>query len=84
MQMSIYKAPNQIISPKRKVYRREGAGVTGALKDESIYTHTYTHTLSLLPHPSLSLPLSLPSPLHTYIYHSVRKRRLLGQEKMHL
>ena len=57
--MNIYKAPNLIVSPKCKVYRR-GVGVwgAGALNDESIYTHTYTHThtlsLSLLP-PPLSL-----------------------------
>ena len=56
--MNIYKAPNLIISPKRKVYRREGGGA-GALNDESIYTHT--HSLSLLPPPSLS-----PSPLYTH------------------
>ena len=54
--MNIYKAPNLIISPKRKVYRRGG----GALNDESIYTHihTYTHTLSLF----LSLPPPPPPP----------------------
>ena len=70
----IYKAPNLIISPKRKVYRRErGGGGTGALNGESIYTHTYT----------LSLSIS-PPPIHTYIYHNVRKRRLMGGEKMHL
>ena len=63
--MNIFKAPNLIISPKRKVYRRGG----GALNDESIYTHTYTLS---------------PPHLHTYIYHSVRKRRLLGREKMRL
>ena len=67
--MNIYKAPNLIISPKRKVYRRCVGGGRGALNDESIYTHM------------LSLSLSLPSPLHTHIYHSVRKRRLLGREK---
>ena len=72
--MNIYKAPNLIVSPKCKVYRR-GVGVwgAGALNDESIYTHIH----------SLSLSLPLP-PIHTYIYHSVRKRRLLGQEKMRL
>ena len=75
--MNIYKAPNLIISPKRKVYRRGGGGA-GALNDESIYTHTYTHTLSLSP------PSPSPPPIHTYIYHSVRKRRLLGREKMRL
>ena len=69
--MNIYKAPNLIISPKRKVYRRGGGGRgAGALNDESIYTHTYS--------------LSLPLPIHTCIYHSVRKRRLLGREKMRL
>ena len=41
-------------------------------------THTHIHSLSL------SLSLSLLPPIHTYIYHSVRKRRLLGQEKMWL
>ena len=75
--MNIYKAPNLIISPKRKIYRKwRGAG---ALNDESIYTHTYTHTLSLSSLPPLSLHL-YPPPIHTYIYHSVKKRRLLGQE----
>ena len=49
--MNIYKAPNLIISPKRKVYRRGGGA--GALNDEPIYIHT----LSLLPPPS-------PPPLH--------------------
>ena len=78
--MNIYKAPNLIISPKRKVYRRGGGRGAGALNDESIYTHTYTHTLSL----SLSSLPTLSPPPHIYIYHSVRKRRLLGREKMHL
>ncbi len=59
--MNIYKAPNLIVSPKRKVYRRGGGA--GALNDESIYTHTHTHTLSLLPP-----PLSLPPPPHTHIH----------------
>ena len=63
--MNIYKAPNLIISPKRKVYRR-GGGARGALNDESIYTHTYTHTLSLLPPPSLSPSLS-PPPTHIHL-----------------
>ena len=54
--MNIYKAPNLIISPKCKVYRREG----GALNDESMYTHTYTLSLSLPP-PSLSPSLSPPN-----------------------
>ena len=40
--MNIYKAPNLIISPKRKVYRWGWGWGWGALKDESIYTHTYT------------------------------------------
>ena len=48
----------------------EGGGGTAVLNDESIYTLTYTHTLSL-PSP----------PIHTYIYHSVTKGRLLGREK---
>ena len=37
--MNIYKAPNLIISPKRKAYRRGKGG--GALNDESIYTHIH-------------------------------------------
>ena len=82
MQMNIHKAPNLIISPKRKVYRRGGER-REALNDEYIYTHTYT----------LSLPLSLSLPptththhthTHTHICHSVRKRRPLGREKMRL
>ena len=76
--MNIYKAPNLIISPKRKVYRRGGGA--GALNDESIYTHTYTHTLSLLP-PPLSLSLSPPPPIHTYIYHSVKEEKATGTGK---
>ena len=80
--MNVYKAPNLIISPKRKVYRR-GGGEAGTLSNESVYTHTYTHTLSLSPPYPLSLsPSPSPLPIHTYIYHSVRKRRLLGREKM--
>ena len=63
--MNIYKAPNLIISPKRKVYRRGGGGA-GALNDESIYTHTYTHTLSLSP-PSPSLSPSPPPYTHTSV-----------------
>ena len=83
--MNIYKAPNLIISPKRKVYRR---GVGGWERGHSTmtpskHTHTHTHTLSLSSLPPLSLPLPL-HPIHTYIYHSVRKRRLLGREKMRL
>ena len=42
--MNIYKAPNLIISPKRKAYRRGGGGAR-VLNDESIYTHTHTHSL---------------------------------------
>ena len=80
--MNINKAPNLIISPKHKVYGRGRRA--GELNDESIYTHTYTLSL----YHTLSLPLSLspsPSPpLHTYISHGVRKRRLLGREKMSL
>ena len=65
--MNSYKAPNLIISPKRKKYRR-GTGA-GALNDDSTYTHTH-----ILSHP--------PPPPQTYIYHSVGKRRPLGREKM--
>ena len=66
--MNIYKAPNLIISPKRKVYRKGGGGPrgAGAVIDESIYTHTHTHTLS----PSLPPLSASPSPLpytHTSI-----------------
>ena len=80
--MNIYKAPNLIISPKRKVYRKGGGGERGhSTMNQS--THTHTHTLSLsLPLPPLSLPL--PPPIHTYIYHCVRKKRLLGRKKMRL
>ena len=47
--MNIYKAPNVIISPKRKIYRRwRGAG---ALNDESIYTLTCSLSLSFPPPP---------------------------------
>ena len=49
--MNIYKAPNLIISPKRKVYRRGGGA--GALNDEPIYIHT--HSLSSLPPPPLHI-----------------------------
>ena len=66
---------NLIISPKRKVCRRGGGE---ALNDESIYTHI----LSLSLPPSLPPPPSPPPPTHIYSYHSVRKRRLLGREKM--
>ena len=78
--MNIYKAPILIISPKRKVYRRGGGA--GALNDESIHTHIHTHTLSLSSLPPLSFSLSLPP--YTHNYHSVKKRRLLGREKMRL
>ena len=80
--MNIYKAPNVIISPKRKVYRRGvgGGGRGHSTMNPSKNTHTYTYTLSLPPSPFLSLS----PPLHTYIYHSVRKRRLLGREKLRL
>ena len=71
--MNIYKAPNLIISPKRKVYRSGEGDGGGALNDKSIYTHTH----------ALSFSLS-PPPTHTHIYHSVRKRSLLGREKMRL
>ena len=75
--MNSYKAPNLIIIPKRKVYRRRGRG--HSTMNSSTHTHTHTHSLS----PPLLLPLPLPPlpPIHTYIYHSVRKRRLLGREK---
>ena len=39
--MNIYKAPNLIISPKRKVW---GGG--GRINNESIYKHTHTLSLS--------------------------------------
>ena len=49
------------------------------------FTHTYTDS------PPLSLSLShthththTHAQTHTHIYHSVRKRRLLGREKMRL
>ena len=58
--MNIYKAPNLLISPKRKVYRRGGGGGAGSLNDESIYTHTHTLSLSLS-----SLP---PLPPGTHIH----------------
>ena len=58
--MTVYKAPNLIISPKRKVYRR-GGGRREALNDEYIYTHTYTLSLPL------SLSLSPPTHTHTHI-----------------
>ena len=65
--MNIYKAPNLIVSPKCKVYRR-GVGVwgAGALNDESIYTHI--HSLSLSPFLPPSLPLPHPPPTHTHIH----------------
>ena len=72
--MNIYKVPNLVISPKSKVYRRgEGGGGGGVQSTTKAFTHTHTHSLTL-------------SHTHTdtHIYHSVRKRRLLGQEKMHL
>ena len=71
--MNIYKAPNLIISPKRKVYRRGGGA--GALNDESIYTHTYAHTLSLSP--SLS-----PHNTHTSITVSGREGYWDGKRRV--
>ena len=68
--MNIYKAPNQIISSKRKVYRR-GRERGHSTMNPSTHTHTHTLSLSLLPLPSLSpSPLSLsPSPPpHTHIH----------------
>ena len=65
--MNIYKAPNLIISPKRKVYRRGAGAGAGALNNESIYTHTYTHTLSLSSFPPLSFSLPPPPCTHTSI-----------------
>ena len=64
--MNIYKAPNLIISPKRKVYR--GGGGHSTMNPS---THTHTHTLSL----SLSLThsLSLPPFTHTSITVSGRE-----------
>ena len=57
--MNMYKAPNLIIRPKRKVYRRGwGVGEQGH-STMNPSTHTYTHTLalSLLSLPPLSLSL---------------------------
>ena len=45
--MNIYKAPNPIISPKPKVYRR-GAG-RGGRGHSTMNPSTHTHTLSLHP-----------------------------------
>ena len=55
--MNIYKAPNQIISSKRKVYRRgreRGHSTMNPSTHTHIHTHTHTLSLSLLP-PPLSL-----------------------------
>ena len=65
--MNIYKAPNLIISPKRKVYRRGGGERAHSTMNPSTHTHTHTHTLSL----SLSPP-SLPY-AHTSITVSGRE-----------
>ena len=70
--MNIYKAPNLIISPKRKVYGGGGRGGHSTM-NPSTRTHTHTHTLSLSSLPPLSLPLPPPS-IHTYIYHWDGKR----------
>ena len=58
--MNIYKAPNLIISPKRKVYRRGGVERGHSTMNPSTHTHTHTLSLSLLPPPSLCLPLPPP------------------------
>ena len=52
--MNIYKAPNLIISPKSKVYRRLGRRHSTINPS----THTRIHTFSL------SLSLTLPFPLY--------------------
>ena len=52
--MNIYKAPNQIISSKRKVYRR-GRERGHSTMNPSTHTHTHTLSLSLSPPSPLSL-----------------------------
>ena len=47
--MSIYKAPNLIISPKRKVYRRGRGG------QSTINPSTHTHTLPPYTHTSITV-----------------------------
>ena len=74
-----YKAPNLTISPKRKVYSKVGGGGHSTMKPS---THTLSHSPPLPPPLSLFLSFPPPTPIHTNIYHSVRKRRLLGREKM--
>ena len=54
--MNSYKAPNLIISPKRKKYRR-GKGA-GALNDESTYTHTHILSHPPPPHKHTSITVS--------------------------
>ena len=75
--MNIYKAPNLIISPKRKGIQKGGGGA-GALNDESIYTHTH----SLSP-PSLLSPSSSPLPIQTYMYHCQLGMNELKRKKLH-
>ena len=54
--MNIYKAPNLIISPKRKVYRKGGGGHLTMNPS----THTYSHSLSppLRPYTHTSITVS--------------------------
>ena len=37
--MNIYKVPDLIISPRRKVYKKEGGSI-----NQIIHTHTHTHS----------------------------------------
>ena len=48
--MNIYKAPNLIISPKRKVYRRVRGHST---MNQSTHTHIHSFSLSPSPHPPI-------------------------------
>ena len=68
--MNIYKAPNLIISPKRKVYRR-GWGYTegGGHSMMNPSTHTHIHILSSSP-----LFLLPPPPHYTHASITVSER----------